>query len=62
MFSLKSMQNLPAKYARAKVKRMLKTTAKPRSAAAPIQNQFLSGVTPNSCKIATPNLVDLSDA
>ncbi|GJR58609.1 hypothetical protein Tco_1500771 [Tanacetum coccineum] len=53
---------LPAKYARAKVKRMLKTTVKPRSAAAPIQNQFLSWVTPKFCKIVTPNFLDLSVA
>lgn len=61
ILALKAMQNLRSKYASAKVKRMLKRTAKPRREAAPIQNQFLLVVTPMLCKITTPNLVVLSE-
>lgn len=50
------------KYVRDKVKRKLNTTAKPRRTATPIQNLFLSGVTSNVLKTATPSSVTLSEA
>lgn len=53
---------LRLRYMSEKVKRMLKRMVKPKSAMAPIQNQFSSGLTSKSSRTATPRRVILSDA